>query len=328
MKLIFAGTPVFAAQALEALIAAGHEIALVLTQPDRPAGRGKKLQASAVKQLATDAGLEVFQPGSLRKDRAACERIAAVGAQAMVVAAYGLILPLEVLQAPRLGCLNIHASLLPRWRGAAPIQRAIEAGDTETGITIMQMDEGLDTGDMLLVRPTPIDPLDTGASLHDRLAGIGAQAIVDALNRLSAGELSARPQPDDGATYAHRLTRSDGWIDWTLCAPALVNRIRAFDPVPGNAARLGPGQPVIKIWAAQVATAESTGSDSNDLNKYRPGEVVSSGSDHLVVACANGGLIRVLELQRAGARRLPVAQFQPGGSIAAGMQFVAPDNDG
>ncbi len=214
MKLIFAGTPEFAERALSALHAAGHDIALVLSRPDQPAGRGQRLQASPVKQRALALGLPVAQPRTLR-DADAHALLAAVGADAMIVAAYGLILPPEVLAIPRLGCINIHASLLPRWRGAAPIQRAIEAGDTQTGITIMRMDAGLDTGPMLLERALPIGPDETGGQLHDRLAALGATLIVEALDGLAAGRLNARPQPADGATYATKIGKADAVIDWT-----------------------------------------------------------------------------------------------------------------
>lgn len=319
MKLIFAGTPDFAAAALQALLDAGHDIALVLTQPDRPAGRGKKLRASPVKVLAQQAGIAVSQPERLRDNRPALEQIQQVGANAMVVAAYGLILPLAVLQVPRLGCLNIHASLLPRWRGAAPIQRAIEAGDTQTGITIMQMDEGLDTGDMLLVRPLAIEPADTGASLHDRLARLGASSIVEALAQLQAGTLKPVPQPGDGVTYAHRLGRDDSRLDWRLADYALVNRIRAFDPVPGNVATLGDGSDTrIKIWRAAVAD----GAPENGA----PGEILCSTAKLLRVACGSGA-VDILELQRPGGRRLPVAEFQPAVTMSAGMQFALPPVD-
>lgn len=319
MKLIFAGTPEFAASALQALLDAGHEVALVLTQPDRPAGRGKRLRPGAVKQLAGKAGITVLQPARLRNNPEALAQIRQVNADVMVVAAYGLILPADVLEAPRLGCLNIHASLLPRWRGAAPIQRAIEAGDSQTGITIMQMDEGLDTGDMLLVTTTPITADDTGATLHDRLARLGATSIVQALEQLAGGSLAATAQPAEGITYAQRLTRDDARIDWRLTADALVNRIRAFDPVPGNQAELADDtQKTIKIWQAAVATEPAA---QPGKPAPAPGTIVACTSASLRVACGSGA-IDVLALQRPGGRRLPVAQFQPAASFSVGMRFV------
>ena len=257
MKLIFAGTPEFAAQALSAIVAAGHEVALVLTQPDRPAGRGMKLQASPVKQCALEHGIAVAQPLSLRLDgkypedaAAAKAAIDAAQADVMVVAAYGLILPQWVLDTPRLGCLNIHASLLPRWRGAAPIHRAIEAGDAETGITIMQMDIGLDTGDMLLVEKTPIEPTDTTASLHDRLATLGGRMIVEALELAACGGLRAVPQPAEGVTYAHKIEKAESSIDWSLPADVIDRRVRAFDPFPGASTECR-GE-AIKVWRCEM----------------------------------------------------------------------------
>ncbi len=255
LRLVFAGTPEFAAAALAALHDAGHEIALVLTRPDQPGGRGQALRESAVKCLARERGLPVEQPRTLR-DPALHARLRTLDADAMIVAAYGAILPREVLAIPKRGCLNIHASLLPRWRGAAPIQRAIEAGDRETGITIMQMDEGLDTGPMLLVEREPIGPDDTGGRVHDRLAALGARAIVEALAALERGTLVARAQPDEGVTYAHKLTRDDARIDWSQPAQRIVDRVRAFDPVPGAAARLaGPHPVALKVWRARLASA-------------------------------------------------------------------------
>ena len=255
MKVAFAGTPEFARIALEAIAQAGFDIVLVLTQPDRPAGRGMKLQASPVKQFAVRHGWPVAQPRSLRLDgkypddaAAARQAIADAGADVMVVAAYGLILPQWVLDAPRLGCLNIHASLLPRWRGAAPIHRAIEAGDAETGVTIMQMDAGLDTGDMLLRESTPIGD-DTTARLHDRLAAMGGRLIVEALKRADAGTLRPEPQPAEGVTYAHKVEKSEAHIDWSLDAATIVRRIRAFDPFPGATSSLGGD--AVKLWAAE-----------------------------------------------------------------------------
>ena len=244
MRLIFAGTPEFAAQALQAIVVAGHDVALVLTQPDRPAGRGMTLQPSAVKKVALEHGIEVFQPLTL-KDTEAQAKIAAIGAEVMVVAAYGLILPQAVLDMPRFGCINIHGSLLPRWRGAAPIQRALLAGDTKTGVCIMQMEAGLDTGPVLLRGAFAIEATDTTATLHDRLAGLGARLIVEALGKLP---LPTEPQPTEGITYAHKIEKAEALIDWTKSAAELDRHIRAFNPFPGAQAVLG-GQ-TVKFWQA------------------------------------------------------------------------------
>eukprot|EP00825_Cyclidium_porcatum_P042317 TRINITY_DN576_c0_g1_i17.p3 TRINITY_DN576_c0_g1~~TRINITY_DN576_c0_g1_i17.p3 ORF type:complete len:311 (-),score=75.89 TRINITY_DN576_c0_g1_i17:25-957(-) len=244
MKLIFAGTPEFAAQALQGIVDAGHEVALVLTQPDRPAGRGMTLQPSAVKKVALEHGIEVFQPLTL-KDAEAQAKVAAVGAEVMVVAAYGLILPQVVLDMPRLGCINIHGSLLPRWRGAAPIQRALLAGDAETGVCIMQMEAGLDTGPVLLRGAFPIEATDTTATLHDRLAELGAKLVVEALGKLP---LPAEPQPAEGVNYAHKIEKAEALIDWSKSAAELDRHIRAFNPFPGAQA-LFRGQ-TVKLWQA------------------------------------------------------------------------------
>jgi len=302
MKIVFAGTPEFAREALAALHAAGHEIALVMTQPDRPAGRGMKLQASAVKQFALDHGIPVAQPHSLRLDGKYPEEAAQARAQleaiapdVMVVAAYGLILPNWTLALPRLGCLNIHASLLPRWRGAAPIHRAIEAGDEATGITIMQMDEGLDTGDMLLIEREPIRPEDTTAMLHDRLAGLGGRLIVEALEAAQQHALRPVPQPAEGITYAHKIDKAEAAIDWRLPASQLARRVRAFDPFPGTTFQLG-GE-TIKCWAASVAPASGS-----------PGQVLHAQGDAFVVACGEQALA-LLSLQRPGGKRQHVREF-------------------
>lgn len=300
MKLIFAGTPEFAAAALAALISAGHEVALVLTQPDRPAGRGMSLQASPVKQLAQAHGIPVFQPPSL-KDAEAQEAVRAVAAEAMVVAAYGLILPQAVLDMPRFGCLNIHASLLPRWRGAAPIQRAILAGDAETGVCIMQMEAGLDTGPVLLREATAIGSEDTGATLHDRLAVIGARLIVDVVARLP---LPAQIQPDQGVTYAAKIDKAEAAIDWSCPAVQIDRQVRAFNPFPGAATSLNGA--ALKIWRARP-----------EAGAGRPGEILAAGSDGLLIACGDGTL-RVTELQKAGGKRLPVGQFLAGHPLVAG----------
>ncbi len=317
MRLAFAGTPEFARVALEALRDAGHDIVLVLTQPDRPAGRGMKLQASPVKQFALQNDWPVAQPRSLRldgkyPDEATAGRDAILGAGAgadvMVVAAYGLILPQWVLDAPRLGCLNIHASLLPRWRGAAPIHRAIEAGDGETGVTIMQMDAGLDTGDMLLREALAIGD-DSTAQLHDRLAALGGRMIVDALRQAEAAALVHTPQPAEGVTYAHKVEKHEAQVDWAQDAVAIVRRIRAFDPFPG-ATSLLDGES-IKLWSAQVqagSTAEA------------PGTVLRAGPAGIDVA-AQGSVVTLTQLQRAGGKRLAAADFLRGFDIKAGQVF-------
>jgi methionyl-tRNA formyltransferase len=317
MRVVFAGTPEFARVALERLHAAGFTVPLVLTQPDRPAGRGMKLQASPVKQFAVEHGIPVAQPRSLRLDgkypddaHAARQAIEAAEADVMVVAAYGLILPTWVLQAPRaLGCLNIHASLLPRWRGAAPIHRAIEAGDAGTGITIMQMDEGLDTGDMLLVEREPIRADDTTGRLHDRLAVLGGRLIVEALEIAACGTLARRPQPAEGVTYASKIEKHEAAIDWALDIDVIERRIRAFNPFPGASAQLG-GE-VIKIWSARRLPATSDA---------LPGTVLQASTDGVDVV-AGAGVLRLLELQRAGGKRLPAAEFLRGFPIAPGAVF-------
>ena len=306
MKLIFAGTPEFAAQSLRAILSTENQVVLVLTQPDRPAGRGMVLQPSAVKQVASEHGIEVFQPPTLR-DPAAQARLAAVGADAMVVAAYGLILPQTVLDLPRHGCINIHASLLPRWRGAAPIQRAIQAGDTETGVSIMQMEAGLDTGPVLLREALPITEGDTAASLHDRLAELGARLIVDALRNLP---LTPCPQPSDGVTYAAKIDKAESMLDWRLPALQLSRQVRAFNPFPGTLAYLDSTS--VKIWKAVP-----------DANSGVPGTVLSANKDGIVVACGEGAL-RLCELQKAGGKRLEAGQFLAGTPIAVGSVFSLP----
>ncbi|CAN7691934.1 methionyl-tRNA formyltransferase [Variovorax sp. LjRoot130] len=315
MRVAFAGTPEFARVALEAIAAAGFEIVLVLTQPDRPAGRGMKLQASPVKQFATAHGWPVAQPRSLRLDGkypedAAAARAAILEAKpdVMVVAAYGLILPQWVLDAPRLGCLNIHASLLPRWRGAAPIHRAIEAGDVETGVTIMQMDAGLDTGDMLLAESLAIGE-DSTAQLHDRLAALGGRLIVDALKQAEAGALHPEPQPGEGVTYAHKVEKHEAQVDWTQDAATIVRRIRAFDPFPGASSALD-GE-TIKLWAARVQPG--TPADA-------AGTVLAAGAPGIAVA-ARDGVVVITELQRPGGKRLAAADFLRGFDIKPGQVF-------
>ncbi len=303
MRLIFAGTPEFAAQALQAIVVAGHDVALVLTQPDRPAGRGMTLQPSAVKKVALEHGIEVFQPLTL-KDTEAQAKIAAIGAEVMVVAAYGLILPQAVLDMPRFGCINIHGSLLPRWRGAAPIQRALLAGDTKTGVCIMQMEAGLDTGPVLLRGAFAIEATDTTATLHDRLAGLGARLIVEALGKLP---LPPEPQPTEGITYAHKIEKAEALIDWTKSAAELDRHIRAFNPFPGAQAVLG-GQ-TVKFWQAAPV----------DLNGEF-GTVLAVDRSSVVIACGDGALA-VTELQKAGGKRLPVQQFLAGHPLKVGDRF-------
>lgn len=307
MRIAFAGTPEFARVALAALLAAGHEVALVLTQPDRPAGRGLKLQPSPVKQLALAHGLSIAQPRSLRLDgkypddaAAAHAALVAAAPEAMVVAAYGLILPRWVLELPPRGCINIHGSLLPRWRGAAPVQRAIEAGDAETGITIMRMDEGLDTGPMLLEQALPIGPDTTAASLTTELAALGARLVVEALAKLP--QLPARPQPaGDGAgiTYAAKIEKSEAALDWTQPAAVLERRIRAFDPFPGSTTEF-EGVP-LKVWRAAVRDGHGV-----------PGQRVDLGPQRLALACGEG-VLELLEVQRPGGRRIAARELLAAG---------------
>ena len=302
ITVAFAGTPEFAQEALRAILAAGFTVPLVLTQPDRPAGRGMKLQASAVKQLAQEHGIALAQPHSLRldgkyPDEAAAARDALLAAQPdiMVVAAYGLILPQWVLDLPRLGCLNIHGSLLPRWRGAAPIHRAIESGDAQTGITIMQMDAGLDTGDMLLIESDTIGPDDTTAVLHDRLASLGGRLIVDALALAAKGQLQRTPQSSEGVTYAHKIDKAEAAVDWTLPADQIARRVRAFDPFPGTTFKLN--QDTIKVWAASEVPGQGA-----------PGQVIHAEGDALVVACGDQALA-LHSLQKPGGKRISAREF-------------------
>ncbi|MCY7318443.1 MAG: methionyl-tRNA formyltransferase [Ramlibacter sp.] len=318
MRVIFAGTPEFARTALQCLLEAGVEVALVLTQPDRPAGRGMKLQASPVKQSALRHGIALIQPQGLRLDSKfpadaalAKAAIETAGADAMVVAAYGLILPQWVLDLPPLGCLNIHASLLPRWRGAAPIHRAIEAGDSETGVTIMQMDAGLDTGAMLLTRRLSIAATDTTAGLHDQLASMGGALIVEALQQAVAGKLNPQPQPTVGVTYAQKIGKAEAVLDWRQPAAALERKIRAFDPFPGASTSVG-GEP-IKLWRSvgEVAPVQSASP---------PGAVRAVDGSGITVACGEGAL-RLTELQRAGGKRLAVADFLHGFGVLPGAVF-------
>ena len=321
MRAIFAGTPEFARIALERLHASGHTIALVLTQPDRPAGRGMKLNPSVVKEFALQHGMPVAQPRSLRLDgkypedaAAARQTIADAKADVMVVAAYGLILPQWVLDdmqvAPKLGCLNIHGSLLPRWRGAAPIHRAIEAGDTETGVTIMQMDVGLDTGDMLLTHTVRISESATTGSLHDELANLGADLVVQALDLAAAGRLTPKRQPEEGVTYAHKIDKSEAAIDWSQDAVSIVRRVRAFNPFPVATTTLN-GE-VLKIWGAHASPAVP---DANS------GQIVAVAQEFIAVAAMNS-IVNITELQRPGGKRLPVADFLRGYPLQPGQVLV------
>ena len=306
MRVIFAGTPDFAASALAALIETGHEILVVLTQPDRPKGRGMKLTPSPVKTLALQHNLPVWQPENL-KDVSIQQQLRDLQADVMVVAAYGLLLPAAVLNIPEHGCLNIHASLLPRWRGAAPIQRAIEAGDVESGVCIMQMDVGLDTGDVLLSRNTPITDDTTAAQLHDALAVIGAEAIVEALAKLP--ELTAVPQPEAGVTYAQKLSKADAEIDWALGAKQIHNKIRALNPVPGAWSSLN-GQ-VIKVWASSVLEMSSTAVEGSIVVADKQGIAVQTGE----------GVVLITELQASGSKRMAAAAFVAGHADLLGQKF-------
>ena len=321
MRVIFAGTPEFARVALEQLHAAGHEIALVMTQPDRPAGRGLRLQASPVKQWALVNNIPVAQPRSLRLDGkypddalATKAAIDALQADVMVVAAYGLILPQWVLNTPRLGCLNIHASLLPRWRGAAPIHRAIEAGDIETGITIMQMDAGLDTGDMLLVEKQLIAADETTPILHDKLAALGGRLIAQALELAACGSLKPVAQSTEGITYAQKIEKAEAQIDWQESAAVIERRIRAFNPFPGASSLLN-GE-VIKLQHAHILIAP------NDYLMCARG-ILSVQPEGIDVATGDG-VLRITHLQKPGGKSLPVAEFLRGFSVEPGMGFGSP----
>lgn len=317
MRVGFAGTPAFAAMALGSLLDAGFDVPLVLTQPDRPRGRGLKVEPSPVKALAVARGLAVFQPSTLKTDEARASAFAST-LDVLVVAAYGLVLPPAVLAWPRQGCLNIHASLLPRWRGAAPIQRALLAGDAETGITIMRMDAGLDTGPMVEAVRVPISPRETAATLTDKLAVAGAQRIVSVLRRLAAdGALIGTPQPPDGATYAGKIDKAEAAIDWRADVTAIDRQIRAFNPAPGAYAILGGD--VVKIWRAEPAIIAP--------RRAAPGAVLAADAAGIIVSCGEGSL-RILELQTAGGRRMSAAAFVAGRRVAPGARFdvkSAPD---
>ena len=309
MQIGFAGTPAFAAVALEAILEAGMPVSLTLTRPDRPRGRGMRVDSGPVKALASARGIPVLQPASLR-DPAALIRITATPLDILVVAAYGLILPRDVLSWPRHGCINIHASLLPRWRGAAPIQRALLAGDQHTGISIMRMDEGLDTGPVVVRHPVAIASRETAGSLHDKLAVVGAQAIVEVLSKLARNEpVPALAQTDEGASYAAKIDRAETFIDWRQSASAIDRKIRAFDPVPGAQTTLA-GE-TVKLWGAVPAAGAPAG---------RPGAVVAADTAGIVVACGEGTL-SVTSLQRAGGKRLSAAAFLAGHRVATGTRL-------
>jgi len=306
MRVVFAGTPEFAAAALEAILAAGHVVPLVLTQPDRPAGRGMAVQASPAKQLALRHGLSVHQPLNLKTDEAR-QAIVEAGPDVMVVAAYGLILPQAALDIPRLGCINIHASLLPRWRGAAPIQRAILAGDRETGVTLMRMEAGLDTGPMLARESLAIEENDTAGTLHDKLAALGARMIVEALPRLERGELPGAAQPAEGVTYAAKLDKAEAKLDWCKPASELARAVRAFNPAPGAVVRF-QGQ-IVKIWQAASCPGEG-----------EPGTILHASADGILIACGEGAL-RLAELQKSGSKRLSAKEFLLGTALRPGERF-------
>jgi methionyl-tRNA formyltransferase len=308
VRIVFAGTPEFAEHALAGLLDAGHDVALVLTQPDRPAGRGMRPVQTAVKRLATARGIAVDQPANL-KTPAQAARIAAAAPEVIVVAAYGLILPVPVLELAPYGAINIHASLLPRWRGAAPIQRAIMAGDRKTGITIMQMDSGLDTGSILMQREVDIAPDDDAGSLHDKLAALGAAMIVETLAALRAGRLQAVPQPTSGVSYAHKLQKQDAAIDWSRPAVELARQVRALRPAPGAVCSLA-GE-VLKIWDAEVVEGRGPA-----------GQVIAVGERGFTVACGSAGLL-IRRVQRAGGRPLQAAAFLRGRPIAVGERLSA-----
>lgn len=321
MKVIFAGTPEFAAVALKAIIDAGYEVPLVLTQPDRPAGRGMQLQASAVKQLALAHQIPVAQPISLRLDgkypeiaQEAHELLCNTPHDVMVVAAYGLILPRSCLAIPRLGCINIHGSLLPRWRGAAPIHRAIEAGDTETGITIMQMEEGLDTGPMLMRRAIPINATDTTASLHDQLATLGGEMIVETLRQLTIAPMQATTQQEDGVCYAAKISKEEAAINFDASATEIDRKVRAFNPFP--AAHANIDGTTIKFWRAEVAKGDS---------QLPSGSIIeASGHQGIVISCEGGkSVLRVLELQKPGGKRLAAQDFLQGFPLKSGQVFLS-----
>ena len=313
MRLVFAGTPEFARRSLAAILDAGHEVALVLTQPDRPSGRGMRQAESPVKRFAQEHALAVFQPATLRNSESLA-RIVAARAQVLVVAAYGLLLPQAVLDCAPSGALNVHASLLPRWRGAAPIQRAILAGDRESGITIMKMDAGLDSGPMLAQRTLPITQDDDAGTLHDRLASLGAEMIVWALAAVESGRASYTPQPAEGVTYARKIDKAESVLDWSRPASELERVVRAFRPAPGASSSLAGA--TVKIWDARIEQGRGT-----------PGETLAAGPEGILVACGVGALA-VTQLQRAGGRRLSAAEFLRGQTVVPGTRFGQPAERG
>ncbi len=320
MKVVFAGTPEFAAVALKALHEADFEIVLVLTQPDRPAGRGMQMHASAVKQYALQQQIPVAQPISLRLDgkypidaQQAHALLHNTPHDVMVVAAYGLILPLSVLAIPPLGCINIHGSLLPRWRGAAPIHRAIESGDKLTGITIMQMEQGLDTGPMLATASVPIAANDSTGTLHDKLAALGGTMIVEALRAMEKGTITATIQPEQGVTYAAKISKNEAALDFSLSAQKLARKVQAFNPFPGTHAKLEGV--IVKIWQAELIEGKADNAVSGQI-------IAANGHDGILLACASGdSVLRLTELQKPGGKRLPAAEFLKGFVIQPGQIF-------
>lgn len=325
LRVIYAGTPEFAVPALRSLLGSRHEVLAVYTQPDRPAGRGRKIKPGPVKQLALDASVAVEQPVSLR-DEDSIAQLARYQADVMVVAAYGLILPQQVLDTPRYGCLNIHGSLLPRWRGAAPIQRAIQAGDMETGVTIMQMALGLDTGDMLLKVPCVIGATDGGQSIHDRLAESGASALLDTLDLLCAGELKPEVQDEAQTCYAHKLSKAEAEIDWSQPAEAIDRQIRAFDAWP-TAFSFYQGKPV-RFFSCALPDQERTSSvNLSDDAQRSPGSVISESREGIDVLAGDGGLVRITSLQMAGGKRMSVADYVNARSLS-GARFTSSFEEG
>lgn len=303
LRIVFAGTPDFAVPCLAACLASGAEVLAVYTQPDRPAGRGRKLSPSPVKVAALDAGLTVEQPESLKDDEARAQ-LAAYRPDLMVVVAYGLILPRKVLAIPRLGCWNVHGSLLPRWRGAAPIQRAVLAGDRETGVDLMQMEAGLDTGPTLIRRATPITRDDTGGSVHDRLAVLGAEALAEGLARVMAGEtLASTPQPEQGVTYAHKLDKAEALLDFSLPAMGLERKVRAFNPWPVAEADIAGER--VRVWDAHALDRDDA---KQDPHQASPGSVIAASRQGIDVASIDG-VLRITSVQRAGGRRIAATDY-------------------
>lgn len=310
LRIIFAGTPEFASAHLQAILDSQHQVIAAYTQPDRPAGRGQKLMPSPVKSLAMQHNIPVYQPKSLRNEEAQQE-LASLNADLMVVVAYGLILPQTVLDTPEMGCINVHGSILPRWRGAAPIQRAIGAGDSESGVTIMQMDAGLDTGDMLLKSCCPILPEDTAADLHDRLIEVGCPALIETLNSMVAGQVHSEKQDDSQACYAHKMTKDEARLDWQKSAKFLACQVRAFNPWPVATTALDDTN--IRVWEA-TALKEGSGE--------QPGTLIRADKDGLDIACSEGTL-RIKRLQLAGSRAMTVQELlnSKKATFSAGKQF-------